>query len=135
MIWNWIGLSRDRLACALIVAVAALLRFFELGRLSFWYDEVVTMRVARTASPVALVERLFQIDATRAPLHPLLLQAWIGIFGSSEATARSLSVLCGLATIVLIYEIGRVAAAKSSIDLQVTAVDPAQLLQSLPKSG
>ena len=42
-------------------------------------------------------------------MHPLLLQAWITFFGSSEAAARSLSVVCGLATIVLIYQIGRVA--------------------------
>ena len=104
-----VGFSRDGLACGFIVVVAALLRFFELGRLSFWYDEVVTMRLARTASPAALVEQLLQIDATRAPLHPLFLQAWIRIFGSSEAAARSLSVVCGLATILLIYEIGRVA--------------------------
>ena len=108
-IFGRIGFSRGGLACVLIVLVAALLRFFELGRLSFWYDEVVTMRLARTASPAALIERLLQIDATRAPLHPLFLQAWIRIFGSSEAAARSLSVVCGLATIVLIYEIGRVA--------------------------
>jgi mannosyltransferase len=103
------GYSRGGLMCAIIVAVAALLRFFELGRLSFWYDEVVTMRLATAAGPRALVERLIQIDATRAPLHPLLLQAWIGVFGSSEAAARSLSVICGLASIVLIYEIGRIA--------------------------
>jgi len=101
--------SRGGLAFTLIVVVAASLRFFELGRLSFWYDEVVTMRLARTISPAALVEQLLQIDATRAPLHPLLLQGWIRIFGSSEAAARSLSVVCGLATVVLIYEIGRVA--------------------------
>src|SRR5258708_26738646 len=96
-----IGFSRSGLACALIVVVAALLRFFELGRLSFWYDEVVTMRLARTASPAALIEQLLQIDATRAPFHPLFLQAWIRIFGSSAAAARSLSVVFGLATIVL----------------------------------
>ena len=30
------------------------------------------MRLAETPRPAALVERLFQIDATRAPLHPLV---------------------------------------------------------------
>jgi mannosyltransferase len=104
-----IGFWRGGLASLLIGVVAGSLRLYELGRLSFWYDEVVTMRLATAAGPVALVERLFEIDATRAPLHPLLLQAWIRVFGSSEAAARSLSVVCGLATIVLIYEIGRIA--------------------------
>jgi len=94
--------------CAGILALGAALRSFELGRLSFWYDEVVTMRLARAGSPGALVEQLFQIDATRAPLHPILLQAWIKMFGTSETSARSLSVACGVATIVLIFLIGRI---------------------------
>jgi uncharacterized membrane protein len=92
-----------------IVAVAAGLRGFQLGRLSFWYDEVVTMRLARAGSPAAVIERLFQIDATRAPLHPLLLEAWITVFGPSEVAARSFSVVCGIATVALVFEIGRAA--------------------------
>jgi hypothetical protein len=94
--------------CAGILALSAALRSFELGRLSFWYDEVVTMRLSRAGSPAALVERLFQIDATRAPLHPILLQAWLKMFGTSETSARSLSVVCGVATIMLIFFIGRI---------------------------
>jgi hypothetical protein len=94
---------------AAIAAVAAGLRGYQLGRLSFWYDEVVTMRLARAGGPAALIDQLFRIDATRAPLHPLLLEAWIGVFGTSEAGARALSVLCGVATVLLVLDIGRVA--------------------------
>jgi mannosyltransferase len=92
----------------LIVLVATLVRLFQLGRLSFWHDEADAMRLARTENPTQLFDLLFQIDATRAPLHPLVLQLWTRVFGSSEAAARSFSVLCGILTIVLIYEIGRV---------------------------
>lgn len=92
---------------AAILAVAAGLRGYQLGRASFWYDEVVTMRLARAGSPAALIDLLFRIDATRAPLHPLLLEGWIGFFGASEAAARASSVLCGLATVWLVFEIGR----------------------------
>jgi hypothetical protein len=95
-------------AGAAILLVATVTRFFQLGRLSFWYDEVVTMRLARAATFRRFFELLFQIDATRAPLHPLLLHEWIRLFGSSEAAARSLSVLCGIATILLIFDIGRI---------------------------
>ena len=91
------------------VAVAAGLRGYDLGRLSFWYDEVVTMRLARAGSPAALIERLFRIDATRAPLHPLLLEGWVGVFGVSEAAARAFSVLCGVLTVLLVFDLGRVA--------------------------
>ena len=106
----------DRLAAwrtgwilAAIVAVAAGLRGYDLGRLSFWYDEVVTMRLAQAGSPAALIDQLFRIDATRAPLHPLLLEGWVGVFGVSEAAARAFSVLCGVLTVLLVFDIGRVA--------------------------
>jgi mannosyltransferase len=94
---------------AAILAMAASLRGYQLGRLSFWYDEVVPMRLARAGSPAALIDLLFRIEATRAPLHPLLLEGWVGIFGVSEAAARALSVLCGVATVWLIFDIGRAA--------------------------
>ena len=41
-----------------------------------------------------------------APLHPLILEFWLKLFGASEFAARSFSVLCGVATIILIYQIG-----------------------------
>jgi uncharacterized membrane protein len=91
----------------LILAVACGLRVWKLGSLSFWYDEVVTMRLAQAPGPLAIVDRLNEIDATRAPLHPILLQTWIKAFGSTEASARSLSVLFGVATIALVWWIGR----------------------------
>ncbi len=99
----------DAWTCAAIALVAAGLRFYRLGQHSFWYDEVVTMRLARSASVGELINRLFEIDATRAPLHPVLLQIWLRLIGTSEFAARSFSVLCGVATVVLIYQIGRAA--------------------------
>ncbi len=102
-------LSRGRagLVLAWILAVAAGLRGYRLGEASFWYDETVTMRLALAANPAELIDRLMRIDATRAPLHPLLLEGWIRAFGASESAARALSVLCGLAAIALVFEIGR----------------------------
>jgi hypothetical protein len=90
----------------LILIAAAGLRTWKLGALSFWYDEVVTMRLAQAPTPATLLDRLSQIDATRAPLHPLLLHGWIRLFGSSEAASRSFSVVCGVLTVVLIWWIG-----------------------------
>ncbi len=106
------GLARRdgaRLALIVILCVAAGPRFFELGRLSFWYDEVVSLRLARAGGPAGLFKRLFEIDATRAPVHPLLLSGWIGLFGPSETAARSFSVVCGLAAIAVIHGFGRAA--------------------------
>ena len=80
-----------------LLIVATVLRVRGLDRDSLWYDETVTMRVARTANPVELVRSLDRIDGTRAPLHPLILQGWLRLFGTSELAGRSLSAVCGIA--------------------------------------
>src|SRR3954451_14745991 len=56
---------------AVILAVATALRVFRLSRPSYWYDEVVTMQLARQANPLALLRILPWIDASEAPLQPL----------------------------------------------------------------
>jgi mannosyltransferase len=86
-----------------ILAIAGFTRLFQVGRSSLWYDEVVTMRLARTESAGALLELLNRIDATRAPLHPLLLQRWISLFGPSDRSGRVFSVICGVITVFLVY--------------------------------
>ena len=106
------GSSRNicRLDWCVLLAILLLstgLRFQHLGRLSLWYDEVVTVRLARTPSPMALVRLLDQIDATRAPLHPLLLQGWLKVCGTSDFASRALSALCGILTVLLVFSIGR----------------------------
>ena len=89
--------------------VAAGLLGYRLGQWSFWYDEVVTIRLALADSPWSLLHGLAQIDATRAPLHPMILEGWVMVFGASEVSARLSSLLCGLATVGLVFAIGRVA--------------------------
>jgi mannosyltransferase len=98
--------GRRTLALVSILLIAGSVRLFHLDQSSLWYDEVVTMRLARSESPTRLLGLLGQIDATRAPLHPLLLQRWIAIFGFSDYSGRSFSVLCGVITVWLVYWIG-----------------------------
>jgi mannosyltransferase len=95
------------LPLVVILLVAAGLRLWGIGRTCLWYDEVITMRVARAANPAELLARLDQLDGTRAPLHPLVLQAWLRVFGSSDLAGRSLSALCGVLTVAVIYLFGR----------------------------
>ncbi|HEV3162493.1 MAG TPA: glycosyltransferase family 39 protein [Isosphaeraceae bacterium] len=90
-----------------ILLVAAALRFRHLGRLSLWYDEVVPMRLAREPSPMALLRLLFQIEATRAPLQPLVLHYWLRLWGVSDFSGRALSALCGVITVALVFRLGR----------------------------
>ncbi|MFO0958984.1 MAG: glycosyltransferase family 39 protein [Isosphaeraceae bacterium] len=95
------------LSLAACLAIAAALRFWEIGRASLWYDEVVTMRLARQPGPSALLRLLFEIDATRAPLHPILLQAWLKLTGPSDGAGRAFSAVCGVFTVAVAYAIGR----------------------------
>jgi hypothetical protein len=99
-------LTGQALPLASIFFVAAALRFWAIDSSSLWYDEVVTMRVARSAGPLALFATLDQLDGTRAPLHPLVLQAWLFVWGSSDLAGRSFSALCGLGTVAAIYLLG-----------------------------
>ena len=78
-----------------------------LGDQSFWYDEVVSIRLAATAGPPALLRLLGEIDATRAPLHPLILQGWMRALGENEHAARSLSAVFGVLTVAFVFAIGR----------------------------
>ena len=48
-----------------------------------------------------------RIDGTPAPLHPLVLHAWLRLFGPSDLAGRGFSALCGLATVAVVYLIGR----------------------------
>ena len=87
-----------------MLAIAAGLRFYDLGGQSLWSDE---------GNSVALAGRpLGQIAADTArdihpPLYYWLLHLWIGAFGTSEFALRSLSALLGVALIVAIAELGR----------------------------
>jgi mannosyltransferase len=90
-----------------ILLVAAGLRLWDIDRTSLWYDEVVTMRVARAGSVLELLAVLNRIDGTRAPLQPLLLQTWLRLFGPSDFAGRSASALCGIFTVGVVYVLGR----------------------------
>ena len=96
-----------RAGLAAILAASAWARFADLGDQSFWYDEVVSVRLATTSNPLALLRLLGKIDATRAPLHPLVLQAWLRVMGENERAARSLSAVFGVLTVAFVFAIGR----------------------------
>jgi hypothetical protein len=90
-----------------ITLLAAGLRVAHLDRPSLFYDEVIVMQLATQPNPAALLRRLPELDATRAPLHPLLLQGWLALLGPSPLAGRAFSVLCGVLTVLVVERIGR----------------------------
>src|SRR5262245_55385847 len=79
-----------------IALLAAVLRLTYIDRPSLFYDEVIVIQLATAPGPLALLKRLPDMDATQAPLHPLLLQAWLFLFGATPLAGRVFSALCGV---------------------------------------
>ncbi len=92
------------LLLALILLLAAGLRFYCLNCQSLWSDE---------GNSAALVQAGFAEIARRTafdihpPLYYWLLKMWVMLFGSSEAALRSLSALLGVGVVALTWDIGR----------------------------
>lgn len=90
-------------AFLLVSLLAVFLRFYALDASSLWSDEGNTW---------ALIQRSFAqiaVDAA-ADIHPpgyyWLLKVWSLLFGSGAFAMRSLSALCGVLLVIVIYQIG-----------------------------
>lgn len=87
---------------AAITVLAALLRFFHLGRESIWLDEAISIWLARL-NWHSLRWELYTYEANMA-LYYLFLHFWIAL-GESEVVVRSLSALAGVLTIPPFYSL------------------------------
>jgi len=90
---------------ALIVLVGAFLRIYGLGAESIWLDEAASIHSAHKG-----IIPLLEDCATwhrHPPLHFFMLYVWIRVLGDSEVAVRSLSVVFGTASIVVLYFVGR----------------------------
>jgi 4-amino-4-deoxy-L-arabinose transferase-like glycosyltransferase len=90
----------DKLILFLVVICAVVLRFYDLGGESYWYDEIIMVRVAQ--------DNIWTIvEGGRPPLYIIPSHFWIKLFGTEEFATRSLSAILGVASIPLIYSVGR----------------------------
>lgn len=71
---------------------------------SLWGDEAWAATLA--IKPLWQIVRIVARD-TSPPLYYLLLHSWIEIFGTSEVAIRSLSFIFFLATVLVVYLIGK----------------------------
>ncbi len=96
------GFSRDPLtfiSLLLILILGTALRLYELGKDSFWMDEVfTTIRAHESISSI--------IQGTSIPLHNLFVHVAL-YFGKSEFIIRFPSVIFGVLSIFLLYKIGK----------------------------
>jgi hypothetical protein len=89
---------------AMISALGAALRFHDLGRRSLWFDEGVSVGIARL-DWYNFARILWRREANMA-LYYLVLRLWLQL-GGEEAFIRSLSVVFAIATIPVVFLIGR----------------------------
>ena len=89
---------------ALVACVGALLRFHALAAKCFWFDEGVSVAIARL-DWYNFARILWRREANMS-LYYLLLRFWLHL-GGSEFFVRSLSVLFAIASIPAIYLLGR----------------------------
>ncbi|MFN0009475.1 MAG: glycosyltransferase family 39 protein [Planctomycetota bacterium] len=96
---------RDETALALIVLLGLALRVLGVGRESLWFDEAMTVTMARDSFGAVLDHVAAQ--ESHPPLYFWLVWAWMELFGGAELPARSLSVVCGTLAIVPAHFIAR----------------------------
>lgn len=70
---------------------------------SLWVDEGMSVGIA--SHPFAEIPGALIKDGS-PPLYYLLLHVWLGVFGSSEAAVRALSLVCALAAIPVAWWAG-----------------------------
>ena len=87
-----------------LVTLAAVLRSLFLTRKSFWFDEGVSVQIARL-DWYNLVRIIWRREGNMS-LYYLLLRGWLHL-GHSEAFILSLSVVASVAAIPAIYWLGR----------------------------
>jgi mannosyltransferase len=101
------GLKHRTIPCialGLIIAVAAVLRFAHLGAKSIWSDEAFSISMAKLSWSAFF--RMITTSEANMSLYYFLLRGWIH-FGDSAWWVRSLSALMGVATVPVVYCLGR----------------------------
>ena len=88
---------------AILILLAAMLRFAPLGRNSLWFDEAWT--VFRAKQPIAAT-LAGDIDFGRPPLYYAGLHYWVDWFGSSEFSVRLPSAIASLLSVALVFSLG-----------------------------
>ncbi|MEO0514899.1 MAG: glycosyltransferase family 39 protein [Planctomycetota bacterium] len=86
-----------------VTLLALGLRLFRLGQGGLWYDELIMARI----TDGTWVTWWTETRQGRPPIYPAMGLLWADWFGHSDAALRSLSVVFGVASVPLLFGIGR----------------------------
>lgn len=87
-----------------ILFIGTILRLISINQ-SLWLDEATSALVAKMS--IYDISTKFLPGDFHPPLYYLLLKYWSNIFGTSEVALRTPSIIFGVATIYLVYLIGK----------------------------
>jgi 4-amino-4-deoxy-L-arabinose transferase-like glycosyltransferase len=104
-------LRNQALAPLFPLLVGLLARLVGIGSRPLWYDEAFSVLFSEKGPSAMLVGTLSATSMGAADVHPLtyysLLWAWMHAFGESPVAVRALSIIIGLAVILLVYILAR----------------------------
>jgi len=89
----------------LILFVGLVLRLINLNQ-SLWLDEAINAVFVRSQSLNSLIFN-YSLSDFHPPLYFILMRGWVLLFGSSEIALRIPSVIFGVASIYIVYKIGK----------------------------
>jgi mannosyltransferase len=84
----------------LVTVAGACLRLLDLSSQSLWQDEAFSWRISQFSWP-EIIRRT--AEDTHPPLYYLALRSWISALGDSVGVMRSLSAICGIINICIVY--------------------------------
>ncbi|MHB8694868.1 MAG: glycosyltransferase family 39 protein [Solirubrobacteraceae bacterium] len=90
---------------AVIVVLAAVLRFATITSQSYWLDEATTVHELHLSLGALL--HSIRVNETTPPLYFVVGWLWVKVFGTGELGLRTLSALAGIALIPVVFETGR----------------------------
>jgi len=86
----------------LILLLAAVLRIYNINLQSLWIDEGFTWNLTQYSDPWLVLR-----NDVHPPLYFLAMDAWIELAGTSVIALRFFSVLPGLLSVAVIFQLGR----------------------------
>jgi len=90
---------------ALILLLASALRLIHLGHESLWVDEATTILSARV-SLHDLLPTIIRLE-NMPPLHLVIMNRWVHVFGDSDFSVRFPSAVFGIASVAMMYLLAR----------------------------
>jgi mannosyltransferase len=100
-----VSIPPELVLLGLITIVGAAIRFATVSSQSYWVDEATTIHDVSFGLGGLLHQ--VHVNETTPPFYFIVAWLWAKVFGQGEAGLRSLSVLCGVASIPVAYLAGR----------------------------